>query len=118
MSFYTGLKGTAAKLLKSKGQLVTITISVDASFDHVLGIDTPAADVTFTAYGAAFDYKKRDIDGTLIKAGDIRFLMEAKETEPAIGGNIVIDSVTYRIIDLTPTSPAGVVVMYELQLRK
>ena len=118
MSFYESLKNTASKLLKDKGQLVTFTRKVTAGFDPVTGIDTPASSTTFTGYGAAFDYNSSQIDGTLIKAGDIRFLFEATDTAPLEEDTTVIDSVIYVVKNVKKTSPAGTVVMYEVQLRK
>lgn len=117
-AFYDSLKTTASKLLKDKGQLVTIIRKVSAGFDVPTGVDTPASSITFTGYGAAFDYNKSSIDGTLIKVGDIRFLFEATDTEPLENDTTVIDGDTYTVKDVNKTSPAGTVLKYELQLRK
>lgn len=116
--FYANLKSTASKLLQSKGQQVTFTRSVEASFDPATGIKTEDTDITFAGYGAAFDYNKTEIDGEIVQAGDIRFLMEATDTAPALGDTTTIDSIIYRVMNVEVTSPAGTAVIYTVQLRK
>ena len=116
-SFYNGLASTATKLLKDKGRSVTFTRDVEASFVPATGISTPAASTTYTAYGAAFDYTAMEIANSTIEAGDIRFMMESG-TEPAIADTCVIDSVTYRVMNVRATKPAGVALYFEAQLRK
>jgi len=118
MSFYSNLAVTARKLLTDKGQQVTLTRSVTAGFDPVPGIDTPAASTTITGYGAAFGYNKREIDGTLIQSGDIRFVLEATTSAPENGDTMPIDSTTYRVMNVRQVNPAGIAVLYECQLRE
>jgi len=116
-SFYSDLAATALRLLIDKGQQVTFTHLTTTVFDPVLGVRTSSSS-TFTAYGAAFDYNKNEIDGTLVQRGDVRFLMEASATEPVLGDTVPVNGITYRVMNVKPTSPGGVVVIYELQLRK
>lgn len=117
MSFYEGLKETASKLLQDKGQEVTFTRKPSNAFDPALG-KTHTSTTTFTGYGASFDYKSSQVDGTLIIAGDIRLTLEAITTAPVIGDDVEVDGVSYSVINVTKTSPAGIVVKYEIQLRK
>lgn len=117
-AFYDGLKATASALLKDKGQLLTFTRKVTASFDPATGIETPDTSITFTGYGAAFDYNSSQIDGTLVKNGDIRLMFEATDTAPEEEDTTVIEGITYTVKDVNKSSPAGTVLKYELQLRK
>jgi len=117
MSFYGNLAAVATKLLTDKGQSVVFTRKTTLIFDPVKGRNNVTTS-TFSGYGAAFDYNRSEIDGELVQRGDIRFLMEAITTAPALGDTCVIDSVTYRVMNVKPTSPGGTVVMYEVQLRK
>jgi len=117
MTLYTSLKSVASGLLQDKGQLVTFSREVSSGFDPILGANTTST-TTFTGYGAAFDYNKTEIDSEIVKRGDIRFVMEAIDTEPVPGDTATIDSKVYRVMNVKPTSPAGTVVIYEAQLRK
>jgi len=116
--FYTNLKNVALRLLTSKGQSLTFTRPVTSSFNPATGVDTPATPITYSGYGAALNYNKSEIDGDLIQIGDIRLLLEATSTAVEMGDPVPIDSITYRVMNIRPLSPAGTVVAYELQLRK
>lgn len=116
-SFYANLQATATRLLTSKGQSVTFTRSVETAFNSGTGVKT-TSDFTFSSNGAAFDYKASEIDGTVIKAGDIRLMLEKGTNEPAIGDSAKIDAVNYRVMDVTKSSPAGIVTHYTCRLRK
>jgi len=115
--FYTNLKATALNLLKGKGQLLTLSREVSSGFDPVAGENTSSVS-TFQGYGAAFNYNKTQIDGAIIESGDIRLILEATDTAPESGDEITIDSIIYRVMSVKVTSPSGVPVIYELQLRK
>ena len=117
MGFYSNLKNVASRLLIDKGQDVTFTQETTTGIDPAAGTKTKTTS-TFTGYGAAFDYKRMEIDGELIQKGDIRFLMEATTTIPVPGNTTVIDSIIYRVMSVKLTSPAGIAVIYEVQLRK
>jgi len=117
VSFYSNLKSVASRLLKDKGQNVTFTQETTTGIDPAAGTKTKTTS-TFTGYGAAFDYKRTEIDGELIQKGDIRFLMEATTVIPVPGNTTVIDSITYRVMAVKITSPAGINVVYEVQLRR
>ena len=68
MTFYTRLQNTAQKLLKGKGQSITLTKITAGTYNPATGGFTGAGTSTQTAYGAIFDYGTKQIDGTLIKA--------------------------------------------------
>ena len=117
MAFYGGLANVASNLLKSKGQNLTFTRKTISAHDPKAGV-VQSNPSTYTGYGAAFDYNRKEIDGTLVKRGDIRLILEATTTAPDNGDTVTIDSVIYRIMSVKPTSPAGTVVIYEVQLRR
>ena len=117
MSFYSNLAAVATKLLTDKGQLLTFSRETTLAFDPVTGTNTVTTS-TFTGYGAAFDYNRNEIDGSIIQRGDIRLILNATDTAPATNDTTVIDGVTYRVMSIKKTAPAGTVVAYELQLRK
>lgn len=116
MTFYADLADVAFRLLKDKGQNVTFNRETSDAFDPVAG-ENQTNPSTFTAYGAAFNYNKSEIDGTIIQKGDIRFVMEAT-TEPQNDDTTTIDSAIYRVMSVKPTNPAGTSVIYEAQLRR
>lgn len=115
--FYGDMAAVANRLLTDKGQLVVFTRITTNFFNPTTGINETIAS-TFSGYGAAFDYNQAKIDGTMIKRGDIRLLLEAVTTEPKQDDKATIDGDDYLVMNVKPLSPAGTVVTYEVQLRK
>ena len=118
MSFYSSLAATALRLLQDKGQSVSLSRETGGTFDPILGSTSGATTTAWTGYGAAFDYKSAQVDGVMVIKGDIRLLLEAVDTTPEMGDRATVDSIDYQVISVKETSPGGVVVMYELQLRR
>ena len=115
---YARLAQTASDLLEDLGQQVTITRRTVSAFDGATGIETLGTATTFTGWGAGFNFKKSEIDGTVIQAGDIKLLLEATTTAPIIGDMVTYESIDYRVMDVDRLSPGGVVLRFNLQLRK
>jgi len=116
-SFYDNLQKTATRLLTSKGQKVTFTRLVETSFNSGTGEKT-TSDFVYSGYGAAFDYKASEIDGSVIQRGDIRLMLEKTTLAPKIDDSAKIDTVNYRIMDVIKSSPAGTVTHYTCRLRQ
>lgn len=117
MSFYPGLRTIATNLLTNKGQLVTFSHDEEVSYNGGTG-ERVKTTTTFTGNGVALNYNKSEIDGELVQMNDIKFIMEATTTAPVIGDTTTIDGEIYRAMAVKPLSPAGVVVIYQVQLRK
>jgi len=123
MSFYTRLQKTADKLFKSKGQTVTITRQSAGSYNPATGAATVTT-TTQTGVGVIFDYGLKQIDGTLIKAGDKLLYLSpynsagAALTAPVLNDTVTIGGATYTVVmPLKTVNPGGTVIMYELNLR-
>jgi hypothetical protein len=124
MTFYTRLQNTAQKLLKGKGQSITLTKVTAGTYNPATGAMTGTTTSTQTAYGAIFDYGAKQIDGTLIKAGDKQVLISAFKsdgsalTAPVLGDTVTIGGVTYTLVEpLKTVGPAGITVIYEANIR-
>lgn len=122
MNFYERMQQTANKMLKGKGQSLTLTRQTAGAYNTSLGAATVTT-TTQAAYGAVFEYGYENIDGTLIKAGDKQLLLSALNTSgasltaPALNDTVTIGGVVYTITQIKPMSPAGTVVMYDCNLR-
>ena len=125
MTFYTRLQATANRLLRGKGQSLTLTRITAGTYDPATGGMTGATTSTQSAYGAIFDYGAKQIDGTLIKAGDKQLLLSPFKTDgtaltaPVLGDTVTVGSIVYTLVEpLKEINPAGTTVMYEVNLRK
>lgn len=116
MSFdYPATAATATRLLERFGAAAVIVRTTPGVYDPATGTATPTtADLPTTA--AVFAYDQKYIDSTLIQQGD-QLAYCAPAVEPAQGDGFEWQGVTYTVVAVKPTSPAGVPVLYEAQLR-
>lgn len=113
------LANTASKLLASNGEAVTLTFPPSTpAFDPITGAaQTPSASATVTGNGYPSGYKKTEIDGEVIKAGDIKLILEKVTQRPEVGATAMVDAKTYRIQDVQLVRKAGADIIYICQLR-
>lgn len=105
-----------------KGLEMTLTRSAKGPRDP----DTGATPTVITNYqGSAFrdTYAQTDIDGTLIKASDVKLLvspvlLDGSDTpEPTTQDTILFDGKKYTIAGVSPWNYAGLAVGFEVQGR-
>lgn len=123
MDFYTRMQATANRLLKGKGQVITLTRQTSGAYDPATGAATVTT-TTQNGYGAIFDYGNKNIDGTLIKQGDKQLLLSAVNaagtalTAPALNDTVTIGGVVYTFVQpLKTIAPAGTTVLFDCNLR-
>jgi hypothetical protein len=122
MEFYAKMQATANRLLKGKGQSITLSRQTAGAYDPATG--TAAVTVTTqTAYGAMFEYGDKNIDGVLIKEGDKQLLLSAINSAgtalvaPALNDTVTINTVVYTVVRIKPLSPAGTTVLFDCNIR-
>lgn len=119
MSFYTGLRSTAARMLGDRGQVMTLRKRTPGAYSPSAGSATVTA-TDYSATGAAFDFAALLIDGTNIQRGDKKVLLSAEglTVEPDAGDMLVIAGTVYNVVAVQPVAPAGTVVVHKLQVRR
>jgi hypothetical protein len=116
---YTRNKATADRLIKKFGQAVSLTIAGNAGgYDSSGNVVAPSPPVTVTGDGVKLDYERDEIDGTAIVQGDAKLLLGSASGAPVIGMETTINGDKWRVMAVDTLDPAGVNVMYTLQLRK
>lgn len=116
MSFYGGLRATAAALIADKGQPITLTNRTSGTYDPATGSATIATVVEET-FGVVLDFAAKDIDGTLIKRGDKKVILEATTIFPTSTSTLTIGGVVHTVVEAVPVNPGGTVVIYKIQAR-
>lgn len=116
MSFYTNLAATSARLIKDKGQSVTLVRSMRAAYTPAAGAPASAEE---SAAGSAVitDYPFKMIDGVSIRTGDRQALLTA-EVDPNDYDQIVVGAERNEIVSVRAVSPGGTPVIYKVQLRR
>lgn len=112
--FYSRMKGRADRLLPKYGAAYQVTRK--GKIIIVAGKETKEPDSTFAANGVKTEYSPGEIDGTVIKNGDIRIVFCA-EPEIKIGDMVSVDGVQLRVVKPNPVKPADLLLCYRVQLR-
>lgn len=133
---YGRMKATADNLLYKMGMSVTLTRYESSgawvkSYDPVEGRDmwtnsttgeivytAPANNpVSYTGYGVRSNFLLNEIDGTLIKKGDIKLVLSTEFPEPQEGDKFTMDGATYNYVSHEIKSPAETAIVYMVQVR-
>lgn len=118
-AFYDEMAEVADEMLAEFGQGCTLSSVTIGDYDPATGgASTTATSQTVT--GAIFDYPQRFIDGTLILTGDKRVLVSpiGVTGAPKPGDTLTAGGIDYRVVDAKATAPAGIAVLWTLQVRK
>lgn len=111
------ITASASRLLKKLGEPVTLAYTSGATVDPVTGDTTGGTPVTVAAYGYPGRYMANEVDGSIIKSGDIRLTLEKISTRPQQGWDATVDGKTYRIMDVRPVRKSAADVIYICQIR-
>jgi hypothetical protein len=106
---YGPLTNTGAKLIDRFGYAATISRKID-------GVTT-----TFAVTIVMTEYQPREKDGALVLETDRKAILSAKGltiTPDPETDRLIENGNSLRIVTVTPTAPAGVPILYELQIRK
>lgn len=116
---YAGLKATVDELLAEFGQdCILRRTGAPVVVDPVEGTVTGGAPQDFPVVGVVTDYEDKMIDGEVILRGDRIVYVQATE-RPQRGDTFVeADGTTWAVMDFDSVDPAGIPVVFSLQLRR
>ena len=116
MSFdYAKTAATALRLLTRFGAAATLKREVVGDYDPDTGT-SPVTTTSLATTACVFDYDAEYIDGTLILAGDKQAYL-ASAPVPKQGDKLAWQGADYTVIAAKAVAPAGVAVLYEVQIR-
>lgn len=117
----------APKSKGGSGQEVTLIWQASATYDPKTGSNSAPAPETQDCSGIEEQYRSFDIDGTKIKAGDVRFMLspltsagevvDLHEGEKGVLTLKEASGVSKTVVRSEPYRPAGALVYAYLQLR-
>lgn len=119
MSYLTN-RATATRLINKKGRTVTLSNKVVTTPDPAEPWNkTPGTDVTEDTKAVIMKYELKEIDGELVKVGDMKALVPYIEGVDVKNFDTLIDgSETWKIKKVTPVQPGDTLIFYRLNLRK
>lgn len=126
--FYDDMAATAAELLTTDGQPVTIAaagdVSASGTYDPTTGKVTSAAPATQAVMGVEEAYSAFHVNGTSILAGDKKLHVSpvaidgTATRKPAVDDTVTFaDASVWLVKKADPIAPAGTPVLFTLQLR-
>ncbi len=114
---YTELASHVEKLIAKYGKTLTLRSYSAATYDPVTMTYTPGTAVDTPISAVEESYKNYEIDGTQIRAGDIR-LIASSDVVPTTAMKIVIENVEWEIVSIYNLRPSTVTLYYTIQARK
>lgn len=118
MSFSTNLTATARKLLNTYGEELTFTRVAEGAYDPTNGTVAAGTTTNYTADALPVDYNADEVDDKTILKNDIGLWIEKPASEtPAVGDTVVLNSATYRLINVQTYRAQGTDIVYRAQLR-
>lgn len=115
---YDSLAADAAGLIEEFGAPTSLERAIAGDYDVALGEVDDNGTQLYTTKAVRSQWKLSDIDGTNIRANDIRLLVSPSlATEPKIGDTIVFDSMRLTVVNSRPVKPALVVCLHDVQCR-
>lgn len=119
MTFYADLAATATELLAELGEAGSIRRRT-VTGGGPSALSGGAATVTdYACRVAVLPVTQRDVDGTLVKAGDFQaFVAPGVAVTPATTDKLVCSLGVLTIVDAGEVKPAGTVTHYEMIVRR
>lgn len=116
---YAALRAEVDPILAEFGQPCELRRgSGTSTVDPVSGTVTPGAPLVFNVVGVVVDYNDKLVDGETIKRGDRLVYIQAVE-RPKVGDTFVeANGTQWSVVDFDAVGPAGVAVLFSLQVRR
>lgn len=110
------LATSVAQLLAHYGSDLVLTRPGTPTYDPATGALSASAPSLISIRGVFVSYKDDAVDGTVVRSGDRRLLMQASDapTDPRVGDQVA----GMKIMDVRTIAPRGVAVAYSCQARK
>lgn len=116
---YNVIQTTALNLIEKFGTDATVKkVSIAAGANAWNASQQTASSVAGKAVRT--EYSLYNINGTTIKAGDVKLLLAAKDLTavPVQGDTVVFAGTEYKVMNIDPIAPAEVILVHIVQLRR
>lgn len=114
---YNASAALAQRLISENGVSTTFTLAGSSGGTDQFGnatADTP--DTTYTGDGVFLNYTTAEKRESIIETGDMKVIYYG--AEPVLNATTDYNGSTWRAINVDPLTPAGVNVLYTIQVRR
>ncbi len=116
---YAPLQATALRLITAFGKAITLRRTGQTVPDANKPWEVSAGNTDYTVQGMRVEYTAREIDGTVVRQGDRKYLVAASGLAiTPQAGDQVLDTDTLTVVNAEILSPASTALIYTLQVRK
>lgn len=112
---YARAQATALRLITRFGAAALIRRTTPGA-----GLNPGTSTTTdYACIAVVDDYSVRDRDGSVIKVGDRRIYVAAKDlaVTPTVGDQVVVGGTAFRVVGVSTLQPAATPVYFDLQVR-
>ena len=127
-AFYDRMAATALRLIERFGLTATLSDTPEPNpddYDPVTGMGPIIVPVTQSGHAIQLDYTVQEAGiinavGSLVQQGDKKIMLAAEGLAwpPTITTTILADGLTWTIVNIKSTNPAGTPLVYELHGRR
>ena len=118
---YEGLRDTAiTPIIKQYGYSMTLQLSSSDVIDPNTGIITVGTPTQWSVNGIEAYFEFKDIDGSRIKSGDKLVILSTDGSIPTPNADykLIMANEVWDILSCKPIQPGGVVLTFELHVRR
>lgn len=109
-------KANTATLVKKYDPALKAFYWVNTETDERFDVEPGEYSMEYNGFAVITKYRNEEVDGTVIKRGDIRLLAIGIPL-PVLGDIITVAGQTYNYVHCDPVSPGAVDVVYKIQVR-
>ena len=115
-ALYTRAAATALRLIKRYGQTMTLRRITTGAYAAGAAVQSQSDE---SVSGVVLDFTDYERAAGLIDINDRKVMLAASgmTAAPALEDQLIASTVTFKIVNSKPLSPAGVPIIYELQVR-
>lgn len=115
---YSSFQSIAISEIANKGQSLTLTRVTTGAFNPATSEITGDSTADETIKAVVTEFKEKQIDGSTVQRGDKLLLVSPDFDAPTLKDKITISGLEYSIINVDTVSPAGVDILYKIQVRR
>lgn len=108
---------TAISLLNNFGRVIQVITATDGEYDTETSKKTNTS-ISTDVVACDFSYRGNVYDGNMVQIGDRYALLSNTIVNVDVSAKLIIDGVTWSIVKVEKLAPAGVVVLWKVQIRK
>jgi len=116
-AIYSNAQATAKRLIAAYGQPVVLTHVASTVYDPATGSATQTT-IDETVMVVEKSNSEKDADNSaILNSAKVLIMSPDVVSPPAVDDRITMEGKSYKVVNVNPVSPGGLVINYELELK-